>query len=244
MKVSELITRVREDYLDDTLGVDTNDSLVSETALVRFAQEAQLQACRRHELIYDEVTPEVCTIALTQDKREYKLSELITRIKIAKHDGVELCHTTEEDLYKNNREWRLETGKPKAFYIKSRVLYIYPLSNLQESAFPIQLSVFRLPLRKITDDFDDFEIFPEAQEDLIYWMLYRVYNLRDEDLNDPTAAKMYEGLFDQTYGPVIPIDIRTHQLESPRDLSLSPGDDYSFTGYHSDEDSNFDTYGW
>jgi len=242
MKASDLIERIREDYLDDTLGVDTSDSLVSETSLVRFAQEAQYQACRRHELINDEVTPEVCEIPIVDGLREYKISDLITRIMIAKYDGVELCHTTEEDLYKRDVDWRFETGIPEAFYIKSRIIYFYPMPA--GTPEPVKLSVVRIPLQKITRATDSFEVFPEAQDDLVYWMLYRVYNLRDEDLNDPTAAKMYLRMFEEVYGPVIPIDVRTHQLESPRNLTLTGDEGYPYTAQRQLEDDNFDNRGW
>ena len=245
MRVEELITRLREDYLDDTLGVDNFDSLVSEPALLRFASEAQLQATRRGDLVYDEDTVSACNITLIADQKVYSFNSAINRIKRISYDGTNLCHTTEKELDRENKYWRtLDTGVPTKYYIRSRKIYLVPAPSTLEIGKPLELGVYRSPLSSFRSTRQSFELSEEEQQDLVYWMLYRVYNLRDEDLHDPVASAMYKGLFEESYGPVIPARVRTHQFESPELLTHIPSDDYAYTGDSDLTDPDFDEVGW
>lgn len=245
MRVEELITRLREDYLDDTLGVDNFDSLVSEKALLRFASEAQLQATRRGDLVYDEDTAEVCNITLVTDQRGYSFHSAINRIKRVSYNGENLCHVTEKELDRENKYWRtLDTGVPVKYYIRSRKIYLVPAPSLLEIGKPLELAVYRSQISDFKNIRQYFELAEEEQQDLIYWMLYRVYNLRDEDLYDPNASAMYKGLFEESYGPVIPARVRTHQFESPELLTHIQSDKYAYTGDSDLTDDDFDKVGW
>ena len=245
MQVQEIITRLREDYLDDTLGVDEDDSLVTDTSLLRFADEAQKQACRRGNFIYDETTATVCTIQLVEDQRAYPFDQNITVLQRVSFDGTDLNKTTEEALQNKDSNWRTaDSSDPTCFYVRGRTIYVYPVPSLEASAKTLDLSVYRYPISSFRSDKQSFEIFEEAQDDLIYWMLYRVYNLRDEDLNDPTAAAYYYSLFQEVYGEVVPARVRIHQFESPETLVHTTPDGYSFTNGSTQTDPDFDTRGW
>jgi len=246
MLVGELITRLREDYLDDTLGVDENDSLVSEKALIRFAREAQDQACRRHELIYDDTTAAVATITIVAGTEEYLIHTRITRLIRVSHNGLDLKKITEREMEPDDPLWRQrDNATPTHYYVRDRRIHLYPVPDADAvtDASTIQLAVYRKPINNILSKANSFEIFEESQDDLIYWMLYRVYNLRDEDINNPTDAAMYLNLFEEVYGPVIPIDVRTHQLESPIVQTLRPAKAYNYSG-ESNVDPEFDSSGW
>lgn len=247
MLVSDLITELREDYLDDTLGVDTDDSLVTEESLIRFADEAQDQACRRGNFIYDESDVDICKIQLVDGTRAYTLHQKITVLEGLYLDGVQLVHTTEGELDRRVPGWRTgEKSKPTHYYIRQRTVYLYPVPDSESGAKMLDLAVYRKPKTKLVDVGDSFEMFEEAQDDLVYWMLYRVYNLRDEDLNDPTAAVMYYGLFETTYGQEVPLRVRIHQFENPKILQHTPSDSYAFTstGKTARQDDDFDKRGW
>lgn len=247
MLVSELITRLREDYLDDTLGVNNNDSLVSETALIRFADEAQDQSCRRGNLLYDESDPTICRITLVNGTRNYQLDQKITVLEKVLLEGKELIHTTEDGLDSLYSGWRLTTaskGPPTHYYIRQRTLYTYPIAGIESDTKTLDLSVYRKPKTQLTAVGDAFEIFEEAQDDLIYWMLYRTYNLRDENLTDPTAAALYYGLFETSYGQEVPLRVRIHQFENPKILQHVPSDYYAFTNKTARQDDDFDNRGW
>lgn len=245
MKAEEIITRIREDYLDDTLGVDSNDPLVTDASLLRFANEAQIQACRRDDLIFDDTTASVCEIVLTTDQRVYPFSSLITRLHRVIHDGIDLTKINEEMLDDYYSGWRdADSATPTHYYVKGRKIYLYPEPDATASLIPLNLTVHRLPIEDIDSYGDEFELFDEAQEDLVYWMLYRVYNLRDEDLFDPASSNYYLGLFTQTYGTVIPLDVRIHQFESVIKLVHTSPDKYTYTNKSRLEDSDFDQHGW
>jgi len=245
MVVSDLITRVREDYLDDTLGVNNNDSLVSEAALIRFADEAQDQACRRGDMIYDESDATIRQIQLIDGVRGYKLNQKITVLERVLIDNVGLKHTTESGMDSNVPGWRAAAkGPPTHYYIRQRTLYVDPVPDVSAAAKTLDLSVYRKPKTALTAIGDSFEIFEEAQDDLVYWMLYRVYNLRDEDLNDPTAAKMYYRLFEKSYGEEVPLRTRIHQFENPRLLQNYLNDNYSISSISPRHDDDFDSRGW
>lgn len=245
MLVSDLITSVRVDYLDDTLGVDSNDPLVTNASLIRFANQAQVQACRRDQLIFDDETASVCEITLVEDQRAYDYSELITRLYTVRHDGVDLTKINEEMLDNYYSGWRdADSATPTHYYIKGKKLYLYPEPDATAAAIKLNLTVHRMPLAELDEVTDELELFDEATEDLVYWMLYRTYNLRDEDLFDPDAAALYLGLFTQTYGPAIPLDVRIHQLESVDSLVHTTPDRYKFTNKSRLQDADFDSSGW
>jgi hypothetical protein len=246
MKIAELITILREDYLDDTLGVDENDSLISQDALIRFAAQAEDQACRRGNFIFDKTTAEIATIELVADQRSYQFHEKITVLKTVSYDGNELIKTTEENLNDYYPGWNTaDTGTPTHYYVRGRTIYLYPVPGTVEALKTLDLETYRRPITNYRSEQQRLEIFEEAQPDLVYWMLYRVYNLRDEDLKDPTQASYYHQLFTEVYGPVVPLRVRIHQFETPESLNHTSPDRYTFTGSGSEVDPDFDdSRGW
>lgn len=244
MRATDLMTELREDYLDDTLGVDDNDSLVSEAALLRFASDAQIQAGRRmDDLIYDETTPEHCTATLVYNQASYALSSKLTRILRVSINGNDLSFKTEYELGQMDASWRAsEANTPTHYYVRGRKIFLYPAPDAATAAaYTLDLAVERLP-SALSNKLQSFEIPEEAQQDLIYWMLYRVYNKRDEDLFDPDKAAAYKTMFEDMFGKVVPMDIRIHQLESNRIMQHLTGD-YTFSG-GSEADPDFDSTGW
>ena len=238
MLVSDLITRVREDYLDDTLGVDTNDSLVSEAALVRFTDEAQKEACRRMDMLYDETSDPVCKIIYGAGDNGFKLDGRVTVLERVMLSGVELPKKTEEEIKTGNAAWMSYTGKPTCYYVKQSTIYLHPIP---EFAGELNLAVYRLPLSDVRKAKGcSLEIPEEFQIGLIDWILYRTYNKRDEDLFDPNNAALYLNAFETMFGKPVPADVRLHRLESPRMQTLRPATGYSFTGDSNQSDPDFD----
>jgi hypothetical protein len=240
MLVSDLITLVREDYLDDTLGVDTNDSLVSEESLVRFANDAQKESCRRMDMLYDQDTAAICEIDFLTDGAALALDSRIVKLERVMLDGVELTKKTEQEIKAGNAAWMTYTNTPTSYYVKQRKIYLHPIPVVVGT---LDLAVYRLPVDEITATTDSFVIPEEFQLDLINWMLFRVYNLRDEDLYDPKNAAFYSDQFTQDFGPTVPADVRLHMLESPKTQTLRPTTGYSYTN-NDQSDPDFDSTGW
>jgi len=243
MLVSALITEVRTDYLDDTLGVDTNDALVSEASLLRFTDEAEEQSCRRMDLLYDETTASVCAITIADGTKAYAIDSRITKLERVSWNGIDLPKKHESEY--SGTSWRETEGEPTSYYVKQRSIYLHPTPDAdavsEDNA--LALAVFRTPETSITADTDTPEIPAEFHRDLINWVLYRVYNLRDEDLFDPAKASYYLSAFTNSFGPEVPADVRQHQFESPRTQVLRPKTGYQFTN-QSEADPDFSSTGW
>ncbi len=68
----------RVSFLEDNV----SPQLWSDLELKRYANEAEVEACRRSELLFDSTTPDVCQIAVVADVATYPLHSKIRRIGI------------------------------------------------------------------------------------------------------------------------------------------------------------------
>ncbi len=296
---SELITIGREDYLDDTVGATAGDGLVTDATFLRFLIEAQEQACRRMDLLYDETTAAICTLTLVDGTRVYLLDSRITKLERVEYDSAAIPQKTVEELNISNPTWRTDTGEPTQFVVRQRSLYPIPYPGADEDTDTLSLEVYRLPLVDLRNDSawvlstvtaagsyitntalthyfyttaggtthsseptwdttvgnttadndvtwtcvaaiaNTPEIPDEFHHALVYWALYRVYNKRDEDSFDPNKAAMFYGQFKEVFGELVAADVRIHQFENPRTLTLGVGNAYSMTQGLTAEDDDW-----
>jgi len=208
--------------------VDEDYSMVTDSTLYRFINEAQVQTCRRMDLIFDDTVPSVCSITLVAGTRSYKLNRFITRLEHVSYDGTELVKKTPEELDVSDPTWRTLTGVPTMYVVRQRKIYPVPAPTADEVAIPLALEVYRLPRFDIDCD-DELEIPLEFQDDLIPWVLYRVYHKRDEDIFDPDKGKMHLAEFIETFGEVVPADVRLYQFENPKKATIRPSTGYAMT---------------
>lgn len=241
MDTADLIVRLNEDYLDDTLGLATDDSLATEESLIRYFDEAQKEACRRMDLLYDEETAEACRHTLVAGKRVYPIDSRVTKLERVSYGGVDLPKKVESEY--EGLSWRSDTGPPTSFYCRGTSIYLHPVPTATEAGNALSLAVYRTPLDDMTCSDEELEIPAEFHQALIYWALYRVLSKRDEDINDPQGALYYLAKFTNVFGEEVPADVRIHQFESPWVTTLRPATGYQFTNT-TESDPDFDASGW
>lgn len=209
----ELIHDFRESELDD-LGGDVDDPcawenddtglLWSNRELVRFANLAEKEFCRRRPIM-DSETAGIClmTLSIGQATVTYDpIVEYVDRIKI---DGEthELQKRTKEWMDKNYSNWEADTGVPKR-YIENHSENGARFHPIPEVSTDIVLTVGRLPLaemdwnlRAVTEP----EINLKAHYDLMLWMGHIALRKRDSQTYNKSESDRYFKLFETAVGP-------------------------------------------
>jgi len=93
MNRDELITILREEYLDDVSDnpeQDEDDYRWSTSFLSRALATSEMEACRRANLIFDNSTVAVCTITLVSGTHTHTLHDKITKLEQVIYDGEPL----------------------------------------------------------------------------------------------------------------------------------------------------------
>lgn len=226
MEISELITIIREDYLDDTFSgwenadeADQDDLFLwSNKALLRYLNEAQRQACNRTDFLSKDFT-----ISLKDGVSSYNISNKITFIEEVSLYGKPVIHMSADDLKRKFSTWRTDSsiGDSQAYYtIRARKLRVYSIPDAADAGEKLTITAFHQPLEDITGDIDDLSIPEEYHRDLIWWVLYEAFNKRDAETYNPNKSQEYKDLFDNAFGEYIPSDVRLNELQE--DAVLTP----------------------
>jgi len=107
MQISELITTIREDYLDDT---DTTKPGWSDASLLRKFTEAERQSCNRANLIYDNSNNYYTRMALISGTASYTIDPKITAIENIIFEGNVVVKKTREEMDRLQPTWRTDAG--------------------------------------------------------------------------------------------------------------------------------------
>jgi hypothetical protein len=223
MNLSAARTILLEDYLDTTAGDAVGELSVS--VLNRYINEAEQEACKRWDIIYDVSTSAVCEITAADGTRAYALHPKTTKIAQAVFTpaagtAARLTQVTYSELIDYaGATWA--TGKPTYFAVRDRKLYLYPVPGTAEDGQTVSLEVWRLPLNDLALDTDTFEVDEQYQPDLLHWAAYRARSRRDEELGDPQGAGFHLGNFERVFGVPVSAQTLTHQLENPARVSFS-----------------------
>lgn len=208
MDLSALIARFRT--LSGDHGVP---ALWPDSEVIGFLNEAEREAAERARLLYDKATPEVVTIELLPDQREYRLHpavfdvEAIGLIRPGGDRGWPVCRADEADM-----RWSLQnrpnlSGWAKYFYVygepsgdgalgKFLVLDRVP----GEAGGRLQLEVYRYPLQDMEDGDDEPEIGPRHHDALVHWALHVAYMTRDMEGSAAQRAAVHEAEFAKRFG--------------------------------------------
>lgn len=213
MTLEELVENARrrlEDLGGDMEGLDwkTDDSslLWSNDDLVRYANEAENEFCRRRPIL-DSETASVCELAVTAGTGVYAYSPLIVEIKRAKLD------TRPEPLAKVTTNWldheyqTWEDWESDPWYLiddeTDGKLRIVAPPTVDDT---LRMTVGRRPLQAMTwvnRATDTPEIPEQHHNDLLHWMLHLAYLKDDAETYDPTKSAGFAGLFTNEVGPPI-----------------------------------------
>ena len=225
MTAAELLSILREDYLDDASAAEAGyaeDARWSDTFLLRRLAEAEREACRRQDLrhLFDDTTQCICQITTTAGTSSYNIDSRILRIQQARLDsGSPLTHVSQAQLEAACYDWRgADSGTPQRFFMTGRRLTLEcpPLS-----AGTLYLSVWRDPLYPVETLTDELE-WPRDQEKLCHWVAYRAFARPEEDSQRMDLAKFHMDQFDAEFGPPLPSKVRQELLELPSVLAMVP----------------------
>lgn len=245
MEVSELITILREDYLDDTFdgwesasNAERNDQFLwSDSFLLRSLTEAQRQACNRTDFLPDD---ETFTAILVAGTPTYALDKRVTVIEKVTLNDIDVVHKSKEEFQRLHRDWRTGTGiggNECSYYMRGHTLRIYPIPDVGDAGKVLYFDTFRLPLDTITSTNDELEIPDEYHRDLLWWVLYECFNKRDAETYNPENAKQYLRSFNDVFGTYVPSEVRLNQLQENTVATIRPVDYLGSTN-----DNNNDWY--
>lgn len=183
MNLRELIDAYRDESDDSA-----TPPMCSDERLTRFANEGQVEACRR-ALVLTDSTSALCSISYAADDATITLDPRIIEVRSASIGNEDMRLRTVEEMGCTWSNWRTDTLRNvPSFLIRgldTGKLHLYPRPATSGT---IQLAVYRLPLVALVNDDDVPELRLEWHQSLVDWMLYRAYSRRDSEQLDPRIA--------------------------------------------------------
>lgn len=198
MDLSELIVAFREDA-DDAGGFQLYD----DTQAARWAAEGELEAALRARLLRDD-SSDFTSIAVLAGQAIVELDPAIFAIDTAAFTPTAGGRPSELDLVgmdwiEDQCDWRSKScSRPGALahYERSRAR----IWETPSVAGTLALAVYRLPLNPIEDPDDEPEIAVEHHRNLVDWMLYRAYGMKDSEQYDVARSAAALARFEVNFG--------------------------------------------
>lgn len=196
MQLLDLVTLFRNE-VDDT----TEPYLWSDEEVVEFANDAQLEACRRARLLVDSSTAAITQVAVTAGNGLLTLDARVLFVRRARFAGaLPLRRMNMQDMEDYDPFWQdAAAGTPRAFVpdYETGKLLLWPAPS---SNGTLLLTVVREPLVDMIDDEDTPEVAPRYHRSLRFWMMARAYGKQDAQANDPKKEMASLALFEQEFG--------------------------------------------
>lgn len=180
MTLGELIALYRAQAGDTAEPYFCDDEL-----LTLYANEAQMEACRRGQLLLD-----ASRVQLQAGQELVKLASTALRVTRAFVDGHAVDWIDVGQMDGLHPGWQFDDPQRQVLHLVSGVatgaVYLWPRPSQPGE---LCMTVQRLPKMPMADAQDEPEIRQEAHSALVHWMLYRAYSRMDTDLyNDAKAA--------------------------------------------------------
>lgn len=174
--------------------------------LTKFANQAQVEFCRRRP-ITDSDTTAICTASVTAGDLYVPYSPLVAYVDRMSVQGEAygLFKRTKAWMDRNFANWETETGIPK-YYIENFTEYKARLYPIPDTNITVNMTVGRLPLTDMRWDHrqkDEPEINVMYHPDLIPWMCHLALNKRDSETFNKTESDRHYQLFETAVGPRI-----------------------------------------
>lgn len=205
MTIKGLVTRLREEFLDDTLA----PYRWSESHLKGALAQAERELSRRLFLLHDSTTEAVCHIAVAAVggvfPRSYAMDDRILRIERFKFPGVTspLVQTTTDWLDQNEPGWDEAVGIPSCFVVDADSFVI--TFNRQPTAGGIvKMTVKRLPLVPISQKaLTDSPELRQLDDELLHGALKYLYLVPDTELYDANLSAKWERQFERDITQIV-----------------------------------------
>lgn len=223
MKLSELLTELRENILHDRSDRTDGDQdlLWSDATLVRYIDEA-CQRFARQGLVLVDKSSEATVITLAEGVAEYALHSSVLAVRSAKletdardllragHDALDVYRTPDTRFIDPSTFVHLPPGKPLAYTtdegltqdddesLSTMSLRVYPIPSAEYAGTTIKLRVLRTPLEPLTPE--NLEAVPEIPPahhlDMLDWAAYLAFRIADVDAGDEKKAGAYRASFE------------------------------------------------
>lgn len=192
MNLKELIALYREQAFD----TDTQQPFCEDELLKLYANEAQVEACRRAQLLVDTVR-----VQLVANKELVSLPSQalrVTRSFVNRQPVVVLGVQEMDELHPG---WQFDSPQPQVTHLVYGVttgsLHLWPCPS---AVLELVMTVQSLPKKQLCHERDTPEIRAEAHAGLVDWMLYRAYSREDTDLYNDTKAILALRRFEAEFG--------------------------------------------
>lgn len=195
MTLEDLITLYRATAYDQAEPYFCDDDL-----LAIYANEAQNEACRRGELLRDSADA-MCSLAIVTNQQTVAIDPRIVKIRRAYTGGLPVVDVSVEEMDDINPSWQTDSIRARPTHLISGmttgVRHLWPRPK---DAGTINLTVQRLPLCKLLNDFDEPEIREELHQGLVEWMCFRAYSRQETEMFNPQKAALHEARFIAEFG--------------------------------------------
>jgi len=213
MDCADIIDIVRKSWLYDA----QPEYLWTDAELVQYAVQAEIEACRRQNLIVDKTTEDYCTIATVAGTSTYAIDAKVIKIIQAKLDSQDLplAQVTRVEMNDINPYWQsanAQQGTPKHFMCEAEgELILIPTPALPDT---LRLIVSRYPAEDVTLA-TAFEIPERFHLDLIPYICHLAYLKPTKLTYNLDRSTMYGNMFTAIFGPRQPASMETAQRTAP-----------------------------
>ena len=195
MTLGEIIADYRALAFDNT-----EPYLCPRDLAVVYANQGQLEGCRRGHLIKDAASP-LCEVEFQGGDADIAIDKRIIRINGATINGsaVAVLDASEVDCAHLGWQTSNAKGHPTALVqgLSAGRAHLWPVPTVPGI---IRLRVERLPLRPMAHDSDQPEIRWESHQFLANWIAYKVFSRADSDMFDPSRAQEHYREFQSEFG--------------------------------------------
>jgi hypothetical protein len=195
MTLAELMEAFRDDACDNG-----DPPFWSDRQLIRFANEAQNEACRRGDLLVSS-SGSISAYDVTVGQDIVPLDSRVVAIKraILSTGSEPLSPVTTMQMDMSSPGWESDTGQVVGYVTdyQSGAIRPYPIPTVADT---LRLTVRHLPLTAMENDEDEPEIRSETHPSLVQWMFYRAYSNPDADAFDPARAAKSLAEFEREFG--------------------------------------------
>lgn len=176
---------------------DSNEPYFCEDGLLKlYANEAQVEACRRGQLLVDTVKLQV-----PANKEHVPLPSRAIWVARAFVNRQPVSVLSVQEMDAMHPGWQFDSPNTQPTHLVAGVttgtLHLWPCPNAQAD---VLLTFQALPKKTLCHEGDAPEIRPEAHAGLVDWMLYRAYSREDNDLYNDAKAILALRRFEAEFG--------------------------------------------
>lgn len=212
----EIITQFRGEILDAVAPY-----LISNELAIIYANEAQVEACRRARLLVDSSTDSVCEATVTSGNRLVPISPKVISIRRLRLSGetrpLARCRMQDMDEQVPGWDASVTPGTPTVAVLdyESSSICLHPIPSANGT---VLMTVTRDPLAEMTADGSEPEIAERYHAKLSAWMRYRAFSIPDSDLYDPAKAAESLAEFESEFGKRVSAAEERFELENYNDV--------------------------